>query len=317
MTTQLLDVAPMAPVTAPFGPTTPGFRDFELGASTLQDALRLAESPGSAASALLLLRVAVLSFLRARLAHPTERNSTALITAATDDGWACLHEHPDSAPLLEQLSAAQRTFLQRFFAQPWDDALLAQADAALRESCRATLQGLAFALGDPLQRQTAAVQRQRALQRLSRVAAVALLLVALAAMLLWGLSRPNLALHKPVLVESPDPELAVDPGQVVDGDRSNLGFVTLPGGRHSVRIDLQTLQTVRGVHVYNRLDCCLDRVAPLSVEVSRDGQHFQQVAHRERRFALWKAKFPAQQARWVRLVHLNAQPFHLSEIEVY
>lgn len=314
MTARALDAPGSAQAPQRFGPGAPGFADFELGASTLQDALRLAESPGSEPSVLLLLRTAVLALLRARQAQTSDAQVSPQLP---DDSWAWLREQPDTGPLLEQLPAERRALLQRLLLQPVEVPALAELTAAGRQSCLITLRRLAVALGDPLQKLAAAAVRQRHAHRL-RVAGIAGgSLLVLGALFFGIFSRPNLALHKPVLVETSDPQLAISPEQVVDGDRTNLGFHTLRGGAHSVLIDLQAPQRIRSVHVYNRIDCCLERAIPLSVEVSSDGQHFRHVAHRARRFALWKAKFPPVEARWVRLVHLGSAEFHLSEIEVY
>jgi len=118
-------------------------------------------------------------------------------------------------------------------------------------------------------------------------------------------------------VEGSVPQYNVDPAQVVDGDRTNLGFDTVALGEKSVLIDLLAPHRIRRVDVYNRMDCCQERVVPLSIEVSSDGKTFRHVADRSHRFALWKASFPPVEARWVRLTHHGDQPFHLSEIEVY
>lgn len=298
---------------SPFGPGAPGFAAFELGARTLQDALRLTESRASAASALLLLRAAVLSLLSAHLARESS-GGAAEPAELPEDRWACLLEQPGLRSLL-QLPAEQSALLQRLLAPRGEEA--APLAANQRERCLATLQRLAFTLGDPLEKAAATVRRQRNARRLRSVALAALLLVGLLTLALRLLSRPNLALHRPVIVETSDPQYAVDPARVVDGDRSNPGFMTPYGGAHTLRIDLQSVRLIRSVHIYNRMDCCLDRAVPLSVEVSSDGEHFRHVADRARHFALWKARFPPVEARWVRLVHLSAEPFHLSEVEVY
>ncbi|MEY2929678.1 MAG: type domain [Pseudomonadota bacterium] len=301
--------------TRPFGPGMPGFAAFELGARALQDALRLSESGASAASALLLLRAAVLSLLSAQLARGSSSGAGEPPAELPVDRWACLLAQPGLRPLLQRLPEEQSALLQRLLAPGGEEA--APLPPAQRGHCLATLQRLAFHLGDPLERAAATVRRQRTARRLRSVALAALLLVGLLTLALRLSSRPNLALHQPVMVETSDPQYAVNPERVVDGDRSSVGFMTPYGGAHTLRIDLQSVQRIRSVFIYNRMDCCLDRAVPLSVEVSSDGEHFRHVADRSRHFALWKARFPPVEARWVRLVHLSAEPFHLSEVEVY
>jgi len=171
--------------------------------------------------------------------------------------------------------------------------------------------------GDPLENAASAVRRRRTVRRVRGVALAGLLVLGLGFGLAKALQRPNLALHKPVLVNGADPTNDVAHAQLVDGDRTNLGFHTLARGDKSVVIDLLAPHLIRRVDVYNRMDCCQERVVPLAIEVSSDGQTFRPVAHQRHRFALWKASFPPVEARWVRLSQSSDQPFHLSEVEIY
>lgn len=298
----------------PFGPADPGFADFELGARALVDALRLSEARASAASALVLLRTAVLALARARRARTPDPAAT---TTAPDNGWFGLMQVADLAPLLEALPPEQAAQLQQLLAPNFDAARLPALPQRERERCLITLRRMAFALGDPLENDASALRRVHTARRARRGALACLVLVALGLGLARVLHRPNLALHKPVVVDRPDPQLVVDPAHVVDGDRTNLGFHTVARGDKSVLIDLLAPQRIRRVDVYNRMDCCQERVVPLSIEVSTDGTSFRHVADRNHRFALWKASFPPVEARWVRLTQRNDQPFHLSEIEIY
>jgi hypothetical protein len=84
-----------------------------------------------------------------------------------------------------------------------------------------------------------------------------------------------------------------------------------------VTIDLGRAQRISRVVVYNRVDCCKERAVPMKIEVSKDGVQFRQVAERKEQFEKWKADFPSTDARYVRLIHLSAFAFHLSEVEVY
>jgi hypothetical protein len=297
----------------PYGPAEPGFAEFELGARALADALCLSEARESAASALILLRTAVLALSSARRA----RASGQTAAPAPDDVWSGLLQLPGPARLLEALPPEHAALLQRLLAPEFEAAGVLGLAASERERSLITLKRLAFALGDPLENDASAARRLRAARIARRLALACLVLLGLGFGLARALHRPNLALHKPVIVDRSDPQYAVDPAQVVDGDRTNLGFHTVAGGEKSVLIDLLAPHRIRRVDVYNRMDCCQERVVPLSIEVSNDGKTFRQVAARSRRFALWKASFPPVEARWVRLTQNGDQPFHLSEIEVH
>jgi hypothetical protein len=84
-----------------------------------------------------------------------------------------------------------------------------------------------------------------------------------------------------------------------------------------VTIDLQSVQRISRVVVYNRKDCCRERSLPLRLEVSVDGNTFQQLADRERDFAQWTVDLPGTDVRYLRLTHLREGFFHLAEVEVY
>lgn len=297
----------------PYGPADPGFAEFELGARALGDALRLSEARESAPSALILLRTAVLALSRARRARAPGQAAAF----APDNVWSGLLQLPDLARLLEALPPEDATLLQRLLAPEFEAAGVLGLAASERERALITLKRIAFALGDPLENDASAARRLRAARRARRVAIAGLVLLGLGFGLARALRRPNLALHKPVVVERSDPQYGVDPAQVVDGDRTNLGFHTVARGEKSVLIDLLAQHRIRRVDVYNRMDCCQERAVPLFIEVSSDGKTFRHVADRSHRFALWKASFPPVEARWVRLVQDGDQPFHLSEIEIY
>lgn len=296
----------------PFAREHAGFAAFQLGSRALNDALALAESAAGAASALLLCRAAVLWFLSAHLARGAGPSS-----ALPSDRWAALQELPGLRDPLDGLPADQRARVRALLAPAFAEAELASASARDLRRDLATLRSIAFTLGDPLENDAAAARRQRAARWTRRAAAFclfgALLLVGLAS----ALRRPNLALRQPVTVQGSDPTYDINPARVVDGDRTNLGFHTLTRGPKSVTIDLLAPRRIQRIDVYNRVECCLDRAVPLAIEVSSDGRSFARVAHRERRFALWRAKLSPIEARWVRLVHEGDQPFHLSEIEIY
>jgi hypothetical protein len=297
-----------------YGPADPGFAAFELGRRLLVDAVRLSESRACTDSALLLFRAALLALGSARFARASGHDT---VQPAAEGSWPRLQQLTDAAELIEQLPADRRALLQKLLAPDFDEVRLLGLAASERERGLAASRRLAFVLAEPLERDASAARRRQTARRARFAALTCLVLLVLGGGLVRVLQRPNLALHKPVFVDSPDPHFDVDHARVVDGDRTNLGFHTLTRGLKRVTIDLETVHRIRRVDIYNRLDCCQERAAPLSVEVSRDGNEFQRVARRNRRFALWKASFPPVEARWVRIVQTGDDAFHLSEIEVY
>ncbi len=82
-------------------------------------------------------------------------------------------------------------------------------------------------------------------------------------------------------------------------------------------IDLGRPQSVRGLYVKNRADCCKERAVPLLAEVSTDRATWQQVARRDPSFAIWEPSFPPVQARYVRLRVPRLTALHLEQVKVY
>jgi hypothetical protein len=83
-----------------------------------------------------------------------------------------------------------------------------------------------------------------------------------------------------------------------------------------IEFDLGSVQSISGVRADNRKDCCVDRAAPIVVEVSSDQQHWRRVARRDTSFTSWLAKFSPVQARYVRLRLESHNPFHLQHVRV-
>ncbi|HEX3854127.1 MAG TPA: discoidin domain-containing protein, partial [Polyangiaceae bacterium] len=130
--------------------------------------------------------------------------------------------------------------------------------------------------------------------------------------------RTNLALNKQVTLSDSDPTFGVDPRALVNGDTEDLGFHTPMRPNTSVTIDLGTVQPISEVIVYNRTDCCEERLPPLILELSSDDKHYETVAQRNETFQRWDEHLPAPtKCRYVRLVHPRDDFFHLSEVEVY
>jgi hypothetical protein len=84
-----------------------------------------------------------------------------------------------------------------------------------------------------------------------------------------------------------------------------------------LELDLEDVEEISSVRVKNRSDCCGERALPLVVELSQDRTTWREVARRKRNFRKWTAKFPAQQARWVRLRVDTTSALHLEQVNVY
>jgi hypothetical protein len=197
------------------------------------------------------------------------------------------------------------------------DLYLAKLSISERGRVLTAMRVLARDLAAPLEQDAARARRPGRRRRLRATLAVLVL-----APILWlvahGMARPNLALHRPVVVSDRDPTYGVDPSQVVDGDQLNLGFHTSGRPNTTLTIDLGSIKPLSRVEVYNRSDCCQDRIAPLTVQVSADAFDYRTVARRTRVFQHWTVPLPGEtSARFIRLVHEGSDPFHLSEVEVY
>jgi len=127
----------------------------------------------------------------------------------------------------------------------------------------------------------------------------------------------NLALDRPVTVSTQITTIGTDHHQLVDGDHTNLGFHTDNLPNQFAVIDLGSTKKFDKVVVYNRKDCCQERAIPLVIEVSDDGAHYQKLAERDEQFDVWAATKLRGKGRYVRLRLLSANPFHLSEVEIY
>ena len=295
---------------AGFAPGDAGYPDFELGVQALADAQQLREAADSSGSALLLYRSAVVLFLNARLA----RASDPAAPAAPAERWAQVEQLPDAGDALAQLTSTQAALVRETLSTDSVESHAAKWSNEDRQRCQEGLRRVALALGDPLVVEAGQVRRLLFVRRLKiGVLALCLLLPATYALL----KKPNLALHRPVVVSSRSEEHGVDPNRVVDGRRTNLGFHTQDDGTKTATVDLGEIRRIQRVDVFNRSDCCGERAVPLVLAVSTDGASFRTVLVRTDEFSLWKAQFPATEARFVRLTQTGNVPFHLSEIEVY
>jgi hypothetical protein len=296
-----------------FSPGQPGWYEYSLARSAQIGASQFGEEEEGGGSALLLNRAAVTLMIRAHLA----RAGSALMPPATGgEYWAALADLPAKGPLLESLSEEQRGLVMSALGGE-GEFFLAKLPPAKRNLATHAMASLARGLSDPLDRDVGRVGAVLFL-RCTKIAVFLLAVVGgLGLAIGKATSRPNLALHQPVTVVNPHPEYGRDPSLLVDGDPTNLGFHTVEAPNQNVTIDLGKVQRISRVVVFNRYDCCQERAVPLKIEVSASGTEFHQVAERKEQFEKWKAAFSPTDARYVRLTHLAATAFHLSEVEVY
>ncbi|HEX3776197.1 MAG TPA: discoidin domain-containing protein [Polyangiaceae bacterium] len=99
-------------------------------------------------------------------------------------------------------------------------------------------------------------------------------------------------------------------------DGPNFFFHTQEEREPWVEFDLGANQRFSTVNVVNRSDCCVERAAPLVLEVSSDHEKWKQIARRDKEFATWVAQFPPVEARWVRLRVLKQTFFHLAQVHI-
>jgi len=287
----------------------PGFPALELGLRALADARDLADATTGQHSALLLYRSSLVLFLSACSARNAEPPPSAAKL------WTALEQLPELKTAFSSLTLAQVPLVAATLTSEVPELVLLSLSREEREQSLLGLRRLALALGERLALDAHGARSLLLARRLKIGAAVLCLLLPLA----WTLLKPtNFALHRPVEVSSRSAQYGVEPSQVVDGKRVNLGFHSAEEkGPHIATVDLGTVRRIHRVDVFNRVDCCGERALPLRLEVSSDRRSFRKLLVRTDAFSLWKAEFPATEARYVRLVQKSDSAFHLSEIEVY
>lgn len=93
-------------------------------------------------------------------------------------------------------------------------------------------------------------------------------------------------------------------------------FHTEEQDRPWIEIDLGKPQTIAGLRVDNRKDCCAERIVPIVVEVSRDQQKFTEVARRDEGFRTWRTEFDPVAARYVRIRSTRRTIMHLARVRI-
>ncbi|MCA9599057.1 MAG: discoidin domain-containing protein [Myxococcales bacterium] len=156
--------------------------------------------------------------------------------------------------------------------------------------------------------------------RILRIATLALLIIAaIVGLFAWLLAPKNVALGKPTLASSYWPGSATAEALVNGQDESPWGSAT---GQEDgwFRVDLLAPHRIDRVVVTNRKDNYAYTTTPLAVELSSDGESFQEV----RRFTgrggegqRWVYRGDGQVARFVRVRNVAGHGIALCEIEVY
>jgi len=146
-------------------------------------------------------------------------------------------------------------------------------------------------------------------------------LAAVAAIIVLMLQPKNLALNKQVTSSSQRPGSPV-PSGVVNGDvEHTYGVHTNVEANPWVRIDLGATVPIHEVRVYNRGDGYENEIIPLLLQLSDDGESYEDVAERTEVFSRdkpWITKLEGKQGRYVRIYMPKDDGYiALSEIEVY
>lgn len=86
-----------------------------------------------------------------------------------------------------------------------------------------------------------------------------------------------------------------------------------------IRFDLGESRALSGIKIQNRMDCpaCQVRAVPLVVELSLDGEKWNEVARKSEVFDTWSPAFPKTEARWLRLRADKKNTYlHLKQVRI-
>jgi len=146
---------------------------------------------------------------------------------------------------------------------------------------------------------------------------LALLLVAVSAYtrISRALQGPDLALNKPWRTSST--EFVCHPKESeCGGAHTAIFFHTKEEREPWWEVDLGKPHKVGRVEIVNRDDCCVERAAPLVVEVAGDDHKWREVARQKETFRTWEAHFKPVKARFVRLRLAKRGTLHLAQVTV-
>lgn len=127
---------------------------------------------------------------------------------------------------------------------------------------------------------------------------------------------PDLAEGKPWRLSSSAGDCRPAENSCLD-TATDIFFHTLHEDKPWFELDLGAPRAFSVVELVNRTDCCPDRAIPLVVELSADAENWQEVARQKESFETWRAEFPTQTARYVRVRVLRHTALHLVRVSVY
>jgi hypothetical protein len=299
-----------------FGPTKPGWQEFELARETRTAVEEVKELGESKFAVVLLARSEVLLLLRC---HMIRHGLKLPEHAMTEQDWATARTVPLIDNTWNDLPGTHRANVEACFG-PLGETFPIGLDSAQRTQLIMALKDVASELIEPLEQDARKIGRIMASRWIRVCAAGAAVLVGLWMFVGWLFDhsgRVNLALNCPVTTSSQYPTAGLDHHLLVDGDRTNMGFHTQNTGPEQwVVIDLGSAKKFDKVVAYN-VSGAQDRAAPLRLEVSDDNVNYTKLADRGDVFDVWTAKTLRARGRYVRLRLLRAEYFHLSEVEVY
>lgn len=299
-----------------YGSSSPGWEDYALARQAQTGILQIGES-GDTSSAVLLLQCSAARLLvRAHVARANIEPPSAAITSEELDKLRSL---PTIREGLDSLTGAQQAALLDILRAGGESALGTMA-IKQRRVVAGALKAFVTALMEPLETDESKIGRvlfARWARILSAAALVIAVLLVVASWINKRTAKPNLALNHKVTVSSQFSGAGRDTSQLVDGDRSNLGFHTECRANQHVTVDLGSVKDIASVVVYNRADCCQERAIPLTLQLSTDGQKYAPVKEQREQFDKWNVDGINQKARYVRLLNSGNNCFHLSELEVY
>ncbi|HEX4341518.1 MAG TPA: discoidin domain-containing protein [Polyangiaceae bacterium] len=296
-----------------------GFDEFALGLAALRDGTQMANAEAGRETALVLLAAAARLLVRAAVLRELGGAADApLADAPLADAWASAARLAAWPRAKNAVGDAGLRAVERVVTSGDVERHLAKLTPSERDALIVTLRAFTRHVAAPLEDDASAVSRVVWARR-RRIGFAALAVVVAGAIPVALLLRaPDLALHAHVAVSDSEPLFPVDPKAVVDGDRTNIGFHASNKPGTTLTVDLGAVKELHRIDVYNRADCCQERVTPLSIQLSIDGKAYLTLARTERVFEKWSTPaLPGMKARYVRFKHESAQYFHLSEVEVY
>ncbi|HEY2407768.1 MAG TPA: discoidin domain-containing protein [Polyangiaceae bacterium] len=255
-----------------------------------------------------------------------EANPPALELYRQSSYWALLSARPELAgppaqvwdapanssdsPNAARPSERAREILRADFTSLWE--LPASEQTALARELREFTNEQLLNARRPLRE----FARLRARRFLTAALAAIVLLTAFGLLALKLSQKPDLARGKPWTTSSTyahcHPELSE-----CGGATTKIFFHTNDEMEPWFRYDFGAPLRFSSLTIRNRADFGAERAVPLIVEVSDDGERYQEVARRSETFDTWNPAFAPQTARFLRLRVARQSMLHLETVEVH